>query len=61
MTLTDEDFERAKMAKDKTIHILHFADIHDIRPIFYDKTYHMVPESGGDKAYELLRRLSPKG
>lgn len=56
VTLTDEDFERAKMAKDKTIHILHFADIHDIRPIFFDKTYHVVPEAGGDKAYELLRR-----
>ena len=56
VTLTDEDFERAKMAKDKTIHILHFADIHDIRPIFFDKIYHVVPEAGGDKAYELLRR-----
>lgn len=56
VTLTDEDFEKAKVQKDKTIHILHFADIHDIRPIFFDKTYHVVPEAGGDKAYELLRR-----
>lgn len=56
VTLTDEDFEKAKVQKDKTIHILHFADIHDIRPIFFDKTYHAVPEAGGDKAYELLRR-----
>ena len=54
--LTDEDFEKAKVQKDKTIHILHFADIHDIRPIYFDKTYHAVPEAGGDKAYELLRR-----
>lgn len=44
------------MQKDKTIHILHFADIHDIRPIYFDKTYHVIPEAGGDKAYELLRR-----
>lgn len=56
VTLTDEDFEKAKVQKDKTIHILHFADIHDIRPIYFDKTYHAVPEAGGDKAYELLRR-----
>ena len=24
--------------------------------MYYDKTYHAVPEQGGDKAYELLRR-----
>lgn len=56
VTLTDEDFEKAKVRKDKTIHILHFANIHDIRPIYFDKTYHVIPEAGGDKAYELLRR-----
>lgn len=56
VTMTDDDFEKAKVKKDKTIHILHFADLKDIRPIFFDKTYHAVPESGGDKVYELLRR-----
>ncbi len=56
VTMTDEDFEKAKTPKDKTIQILHFSNIEDIRPIYYDKTYHAVPETGGDKAYELLRR-----
>ncbi len=56
VTLTDEDFEKAKTRKDKTIHILHFADILDIRPIYFERTYHAIPEAGGDKAYELLRR-----
>jgi len=56
VTLTDEDFEKAKTQQDKTIHILHFADIRDIRPIYFDKSYHILPEAGGDKAYELLRR-----
>ena len=51
VTLTDEDFEKAKAEKDRTIHILHFADIQDIRPIYFDKTYHTIPEAGGDKAY----------
>ena len=27
-----------------------------IRPIYYDKTYHAIPEAGGDKAFELLRK-----
>lgn len=56
ITMTDEDFEKAKTPKDKTIQILHFSDLSSIRPIYYDKTYHAVPEAGGDKAYELLRR-----
>lgn len=56
VTMTDADFEKAKTEKDKTIQILHFTDIGNIRPIYFDKTYHAVVEAGGDKAYELLRR-----
>lgn len=56
VTMTDDDFEKAKTEKDKTIHILHFTDLHAIRPIYYEKTYHAIPEQGGDKAFELLRR-----
>ena len=56
ITMSEEDFEKAKTPKDKTIQILHFAELSSIRPIYYDKTYHAVPEAGGDKAYELLRR-----
>lgn len=55
VTLTDDDFERAKSEKDRTIHILHFTNLEEVRPIYYDKTYHALPESGGDKAFELLR------
>lgn len=54
--ITDEDFEKTKTEKDRTIHILHFADLGSIPPIYFDKTYHAIPESGGDKAFELLRR-----
>ena len=56
VTLTNEDFEKAKSEKDKSIHILHFTDLPSVRPIYFDKTYHAVPEQGGDKAYELFRR-----
>ena len=56
VTTTDEDFEKAKTPKDRTIQIIHFADLKSIRPIYFDKTYHAVPEAGGDKAYELLRK-----
>lgn len=56
VTLTNDDFEKAKTEKDKTINILHFAELSSIRPVYYDKTYHAVPEKGGEKAYELLRK-----
>lgn len=56
VTMTDADFEKAKTEKDKTIQIIHFTDLKNIRPIFFDKTYHVVAEAGGDKAYELLRK-----
>lgn len=36
VTLTDDDFEKAKSEKDKTIHILHFTDLQNIRPIYFD-------------------------
>ena len=56
VTLTDDDFEKAKSEKDKSIYILQFTDLQDIHPIYFDKTYHVIPEQGGDKAFELLRR-----
>lgn len=56
VTLTDNDFEKAKSEKDKTIHILHFTELQNIPPIYFDKTYHAIPEQGGDKAFELLRK-----
>lgn len=45
----DDDFEKIKTPKDKTISILHFTDLQSIPPIFYDKTYHVVPEKAGRK------------
>ena len=55
VVVTDDDFEKIKTEKDKTMRILHFTDLASIAPIFYDKTYHLVPEKGGEKAFELLR------
>lgn len=56
VTLTDDDFENAKTEKDKNITILHFSNLQSVRPIFFDKTYHLVPSTGGEKAFELMRK-----
>ena len=55
VVVTDEDFEKIKTEKDKSIQILHFANLNQISPIYYDTTYHAVPDAGGEKAFELLR------
>lgn len=52
----EDDFEKIKTEKDKTMQILHFASLNQISPVYYDKTYHAIPESGGEKAFELLRK-----
>lgn len=54
--ITDDDLEKIKTEKDKSIHILHFANLNQISPIYYEKTYHVTPEVGGEKAFELLRK-----
>ena len=56
MIVTDEELEKIKTEKDKSIQILHFAKLNQISPIYYNRTYQAFPEAGGDKAFELLRR-----
>ena len=56
VTVTDEDLEKIKTEKDKSIQILHFASLNQIIPTYFDKTYYAVPELGGEKAFELLRK-----
>ncbi|MDF2685345.1 MAG: Ku protein [Clostridia bacterium] len=53
---TEDDFEKIKTEKDKSIQILHFADINEIDSIYFEKSYFAVPDAGGDKAFELLRK-----
>lgn len=55
VVVTDEEIEKIKTEKEKSIQILHFAQLNQISPVYYDRTYQAVPEAGGEKAFELLR------
>ncbi len=55
VVVTDEEVEKIKTEKEKSIQILHFAQLNQISPVYYDKTYQAAPEAGGEKAFELLR------
>jgi DNA end-binding protein Ku len=55
VVITDEEIEKIKTEKEKSIQILHFAQLNQISPVYYDKTYQAIPDKGGEKAFELLR------
>lgn len=55
VVITDEEIEKIKTEKEKSIQILHFARLNQISPVYYEKTYQAAPEAGGEKAFELLR------
>jgi DNA end-binding protein Ku len=55
VVVTNEEIEKIKTEKEKSIQILHFAQLNQISPVYYDRTYQAAPETGGEKAFELLR------
>ncbi|MCU7378098.1 Ku protein [Clostridiales Family XIII bacterium ASD5510] len=56
VTISNDELEKIKSKKDKTIHILHFAKMSDIDPIYFEKDYYIAPEPGGEKPFELFRQ-----
>ena len=60
--LTDEDFDAIPVESSRAIDIVQFVDLDEIDPIFFKKSYYLVPDETGVKAYGLLRQaLSEDG
>src|SRR4029453_2539641 len=55
VTLTDEELASLPVPSAKGIEIERFVDVDQIDPIFFQKSYYVVPEATGLKAYQLLR------
>ena len=55
VVLTDEDFAAAKTEGVKTIEISDFVPYDEIDPIYFERTYYLGPQDGGEKVYALLR------
>jgi DNA end-binding protein Ku len=53
--LTDDDFEAIPVESSRAIDIQQFVDLEEIDPMQYKKSYYLVPEETGAKAYALLR------
>lgn len=55
--LTDEDFESAALDRaQRTIDIHAFVPREEIDPVFFERSYFLVPQEDGQKAYALLAR-----
>lgn len=53
--LSEEDLDAIQVKSSKYIDIVDFIRIEEVDPIFYDKTYYLAPEKGGEKPYLILR------
>lgn len=56
VVLKDEDFEGIPDERSKTIDIMDFVDLTEIDPIYFEKSYYLEPNQGGEKAYALLKK-----
>jgi DNA end-binding protein Ku len=55
VVLTDEDFDAIPVESSRAIDIERFVDLDDIDPVMFKKSYYLIPEETGAKAYALLR------
>jgi DNA end-binding protein Ku len=55
VVLTDEDLNAIPVESSRAIDIHRFVDLDEIDPVMFKKSYYLVPEETGAKAYSLLR------
>jgi DNA end-binding protein Ku len=54
VTFTDQEVKELQEKASPTIDITEFVPLREVEPIFFDKTYFLGPEGGGERAYRLL-------
>jgi DNA end-binding protein Ku len=55
VVLTDDDFDAVPVASSRAVDIVQFVDLDEIDPVLFKKSYYLIPEETGAKAYALLR------
>ena len=55
VVLTKEDFKTAALEKSRTVDIRNFVKGEDIDDRFFESSYYLTPQKGGERAYALLR------
>jgi DNA end-binding protein Ku len=52
----DEDFEAAQAEGGHAFEITDFVAVEEIDPIYFERSYYLAPQNGGEKVYTLLVR-----
>jgi DNA end-binding protein Ku len=55
VVLTKDDFKAAALEKSRTVDIRNFVKGEDIDDRFFETSYYLTPQKGGERAYALLR------
>lgn len=51
---TEADFKKANPVATQTVDIENFVNLDEIDPVYFEKAYYLLPNKGGQKAYQLL-------
>jgi DNA end-binding protein Ku len=54
VTVTDAELKALEGEESRTIDIAEFVPLDRVDPIYFEKTYYLGPDKGGEKAYRLL-------
>lgn len=55
VTVTEEEIEQIPIDTSGNVRIAGFVGLQEIDPIYYERSYYLVPDEGGEKAFVLLR------
>jgi DNA end-binding protein Ku len=56
IVLGSEDLDAVRPERSRTIEIEDFVALADIDPVYFEKSYHLAPQHGAERAYVLLLR-----
>lgn len=51
---TEEELKKVEPQSARTMEILEFVKLDEIDPVYFDASYYITPDEGGEKAYRLL-------
>jgi len=52
--VTDEELDNIPLETAGTVSVTAFVELVEIDPLYYDRSYYLVPDEGGQKAFRLL-------
>jgi DNA end-binding protein Ku len=55
VTVSDEELESIPIDTSHSVNVAGFVELREIDPLYYERSYYVVPDEGGAKAFTLLR------